>query len=74
MLHGGVNRALLSSALAGTRAFFGRIEQAPACINVLDIGADHAVVRAMNLSPSQWLHHRERQTTMEKLLAQYLRT
>ena len=74
VLHGGVNRALLSSALAGTRAFFGRIEQAPACINVLDIGADHAVVRAMNLSPSQWLHHRERQTTMEKLLAQYLRT
>ncbi|MDZ7858569.1 histidine phosphatase family protein [Sphaerotilus sp.] len=74
VLHGGVNRALLSSALAGTRAFFGRIEQAPACINVLDIGADHVVVRAMNLSPSQWLHHRERQTTMEKLLAQYLRT
>ncbi|WP_338415350.1 histidine phosphatase family protein [uncultured Sphaerotilus sp.] len=74
VLHGGVNRALLSSALAGTRAFFGRMEQAPACINVLDIGADHTVVRAMNLSPSQWLHHRERQTTMEKLLAQYLRT
>jgi broad specificity phosphatase PhoE len=74
VLHGGVNRALLSSALAGTRAFFGRMEQAPACINVLDIGADHAVVRAMNLSPSQWLNDRERQTTMEKLLAQYLRT
>lgn len=74
VLHGGVNRALLSSALAGTRAFFGRIEQAPACINVLDIGAGHAVVRAMNLSPTQWLNHRERQTTMEKLLAQYLRT
>jgi probable phosphoglycerate mutase len=50
------------------------MEQAPACINVLDIGADHAVVRAMNLSPSQWLNDRERQTTMEKLLAQYLRT
>lgn len=74
VLHGGVNRALLSSALAGTRAFFGRMEQAPACINVLDIGADHAVVRAMNLSPSQWLQDRERQTTMEKLLAQYLRS
>jgi probable phosphoglycerate mutase len=74
VLHGGVNRALLSSALAGSRAFFGRIEQAPACINVLDLGADHAVVRAMNLSPTQWLQHRERQTTMEKLLAQYLRT
>ncbi|WP_310461185.1 histidine phosphatase family protein [Sphaerotilus sp.] len=74
VLHGGVNRALLSSALAGTRAFFGRMEQAPACINVLDIGHDHAIIRAMNLSPTQWLNDRERQTTMEKLLAQYLRT
>lgn len=73
VLHGGVNRALLSSALAGTRAFFGRLEQAPACINVLDIGADHAVVRTLNLSPTQWLNDRERLTTMEKLLAQYLR-
>lgn len=74
VLHGGVNRALLSTAMAGQRAFFGRIEQQPACINVLDIGAgDEAVVRAVNLAPTQWLHERERHTTMEKLLAQYLR-
>jgi probable phosphoglycerate mutase len=31
------------------------------------------VVRATNLAPTQWLHERERYTTMEKLLAQYLR-
>ena len=31
------------------------------------------VVRATNLAPTQWLHERERLTTMEKLLAQYLR-
>jgi broad specificity phosphatase PhoE len=75
VLHGGVNRALLSTAMAGQRAFFGRIEQQPACINVLDIGAaDDVVVRAINLAPTQWLHERERYTTMEKLLAQYLRT
>lgn len=74
VLHGGVNRALLSTLLAGQRAFFGRLEQQPACINVLDVGPDdEAIVRAINLAPTQWLHERERYTTMEKLLAQYLR-
>ncbi|MFL6625328.1 MAG: histidine phosphatase family protein [Vitreoscilla sp.] len=73
VLHGGVNRALLGHALTGTRTFLGRLEQAPACINVLDIGAADIVVRGTNLAPTQWLHERERTTTMEKLLAQYLR-
>lgn len=73
VLHGGVNRALLSRALAGERAFFGRMEQAPACINVLEVGSNEAIVRAINLAPTQWLHERERYTTMEKLLAQYQR-
>src|SRR5882724_10863356 len=36
VLHGGVNRILVSHALAGGRAYFGNFEQAPACINVLD--------------------------------------
>jgi len=74
VLHGGVNRALLGRALTGGRAFLGRLEQSPACINVLDVGADAIVVRATNLAPTQWLHEKERMTTMEKLLAQYLRT
>jgi probable phosphoglycerate mutase len=73
VLHGGVNRALLGRALTGRRAFLGRLEQSPACINVLDIGADDVVVRGTNLAPTQWLHEREHHTTMEKLLAQYLR-
>jgi probable phosphoglycerate mutase len=73
VLHGGVNRALISRALAGQRAFFGRMEQSPACINIIDVGADDLVLRAVNLAPTQWLHERERHTTMEKLLAQYLR-
>lgn len=72
VLHGGVNRALLGRALTGGRAFLGAIEQAPACINVLDVGPP-TVVRAINLAPTQWLHERERLTTMEKLLAQYQR-
>lgn len=74
VLHGGVNRALLSHALAGERAFFGRLEQSPACINVLDVGGPHdVVVRAINLAPTQWLHEHEYLTTMEKLLAEYRR-
>lgn len=73
VLHGGVNRAVISRALAGRRAFFGRLEQAPACINVLDAAHDSLIVRAVNLSPTQWLHEHESLTTMEKLLAQYRR-
>ena len=73
VLHGGINRALLGHALTGGRTFLGRLEQSPACINVLDIGEGDVVVRATNLAPTQWLHERERHTTMEKLLAQYLR-
>src|SRR5436305_1505797 len=73
VLHGGVNRALLSRAMTGQRAFFGGLEQLPACINILDVADDHMVVRAVNLAPTQWLHQRESLTTMEKLLAQYRR-
>jgi len=75
VLHGGVNRALLGRAITGGRSLLGRLEQSPACINVLDVGDDPGdiVVRAINLAPTQWLHERERLTTMEKLLAQYLR-
>ena len=73
VLHGGVNRALLARALTGERAYFGRLEQLPACINIIDVGTDDLVLRAANLAPTQWLHQHESQTTMEKLLAQYLR-
>ena len=73
VLHGGINRALLGHALTGGRTFLGRLEQSPACINVLDVGRDDIVVRGTNLAPTQWLQERERFTTMEKLLAHYLR-
>lgn len=74
VLHGGVNRALLSRALAGGRAFFGRLEQSPACINIVDVGPNDMIVRATNLAPTQWLHAHERHTSMERLFAQYART
>ncbi|HVU77516.1 MAG TPA: histidine phosphatase family protein [Gaiellaceae bacterium] len=67
VLHGGVNRILLSHALAGGRAYFGRFEQAPACINVLDLGADGAwIVRTVNYIPYDPLHP-ARTTTMEHI-------
>jgi probable phosphoglycerate mutase len=71
VLHGGVNRAILSYALTGGRTFLGPIEQAPACINVLDIGDDW-IVRAMNVTPYDLVHARGRSTTMEELYEEYL--
>ena len=71
VLHGGVNRAILSYALTGERRFFGGLEQAPACINILDVGDDAWVVRAVNHAPYDALHASGRSTTMEALYAQY---
>jgi len=70
IFHGGVNRILLSHALAGGRAYFGGFEQAPACINVLDLGADGTwIVRTVNYIPYDPLHP-ARTTTMEHLWAE----
>jgi broad specificity phosphatase PhoE len=67
VFHGGINRILLSHALAGRRAYFGNFEQAPACINVLDLGDDgHWIVRTVNYIPYDPLHP-ARTTTMEHL-------
>ncbi|MFN2469151.1 MAG: histidine phosphatase family protein [Gaiellaceae bacterium] len=71
VLHGGVNRAVLSRALTGERRFLGGFEQAPACINVLDVGADW-IVRAVNYAPYDPVHARGRATTMEELYDEYL--
>ncbi|KXV14909.1 fructose-2,6-bisphosphatase [Caballeronia megalochromosomata] len=76
VLHGGVNRALLSHAItAGGRAFFGHLSQATGCINALDVGDKPAdwVVHAINHSPPSPLHADVRNTTMELLYAQFLR-
>ncbi len=59
VLHGGVNRAILSYALTGGRTFLGNLEQAPACINVLDVGvgaargADRQNERVSPVRPSE---------------------
>ena len=70
VLHGGVNRAILSYALTGERMFLGPFEQAPACVNVLDVGDDW-IVRAVNIAPYDLAHLAHRQTTMERYWAEY---
>jgi broad specificity phosphatase PhoE len=72
ILHGAVNRAILSFALTGERMFLGRFEQAPACVNVLDLGdGGEWIVRAVNVAPYDLLHVAHRQTTMERYWEQY---
>lgn len=70
VLHGGVNRAILSWALTGERIFLGHFEQAPGCVNVLDVG-DEWIVRAVNVAPTDLAHASTRLTTMEHYLQQY---
>jgi probable phosphoglycerate mutase len=74
VLHGGVNRAILGRALTGGRVFLGGFEQAPGCINVLDVDAEGAfVVRAVNHTPYDPVHAGAgRETTMEQLWREYL--
>jgi len=71
VLHGGVNRAILSYALTGGRAFLGNFEQSPGCINVLDVGGDDWVVQAVNTSPTDLAHRVGRLRTMEELWAEF---
>lgn len=75
VLHGGVNRAILSHALtAGGRTFFGHLAQATGCINALDVGASPRdwVLRTINYAPPSPLHRDVRNTTMEMLYAQFI--
>jgi len=73
VLHGGVNRAVLSYVITGQRLFLGNLEQAPGCINVMDVGdsATDWVVHTVNYAPLTPLHAHSRLTTMEEVLHQY---
>ncbi|HYC41478.1 MAG TPA: histidine phosphatase family protein [Noviherbaspirillum sp.] len=73
VLHGGVNRAILSYALTNQRLFLGNLAQTAGCINAIDVGEAHAdwVVRIVNYSPISELQGETRHTTMEVLLDQY---
>lgn len=73
VMHGGVNRAILSYALTGQRMFLGSLAQTAGCINVMDVGEDAMdwIVRVVNHSPLSELQDDHRSTTMETYLAQY---
>ena len=74
VLHGGVNRAILGYALTGDRTFLGAFEQAPACINILDVDpAGTFVVRTVAYTPYDPVSETTpRRTTMEQLWQEYL--
>lgn len=74
VLHGAVNRAILSRALTGERVFLGGFEQSPGCVNVLDVSSDAEwIVRAVNHRPYDPAHaSASRTTTMEQLWDEYL--
>lgn len=73
VLHGGVNRAILSYALTGQRLFLGNLAQTAGCINALDVGNEPQdwVARIINYSPPSVLQAESRSTTMEALFHQY---
>ena len=71
VLHGGVNRAIISWALTGERIYLGPFEQAAGCVNVLDVGASEWIVRAVNHSPLDPAHTATRLTVMERYWNQY---
>lgn len=73
--HGAVNRAILSYALLGERTFLGRFEQAPGCLNVLDVGGKSPpewIVRAVNVAPGDPAHSATRLTQMEQYWREYV--
>ena len=74
VLHGGVNRAILSYALSGgQRIFLGNLSQAAGCINALDVGAapHDWIVRFSNYAAPAPLQSATRSTTMEQLFQEY---
>jgi broad specificity phosphatase PhoE len=71
VLHGAVNRAILSHALTGGRLFLGNLEQAPGCLNILDVGEQDWVVRAVGITPLDLVHRSGRLRTMEELWVEF---
>jgi probable phosphoglycerate mutase len=66
--HGGVNRVILLEALGGDLTGLGRIEQDPACLNILDVQPDGSLlVRLMNHTCYDTAKAGLVETTMERL-------
>jgi broad specificity phosphatase PhoE len=74
VLHGGVNRGLLSWFLTGRAMFLGGLAQDTGCLNIIDVGSgpETSVVRVVNFCPIDTLQTGTRLSTMEHLLQKYL--
>lgn len=71
--HGGVNRVLLTLALGSGLPGFGRLEQDPACINVIDVDeAGNLLVRLVNFTPYNAAKIGIERTSMEEVFWEYL--
>lgn len=71
--HGGVNRVLLTSALDSGLAGFGRLEQDPACLNVIDVDEQgKPLVRLLNFTPYNAVKRGIELTSMEQVFLEYL--
>lgn len=46
--HGGVTRVIIADALGLDLGSIARIEQSPACLNIIDFSADDAILRLLN--------------------------
>lgn len=75
VLHGGVNRGLLSWFLTGQPVFLGGLAQDPGCLNIVDVGPEPAtsIVRVVNFCAFDTLRTASRLSTMEHLLGQYMK-
>ncbi len=75
VLHGGVNRGILSWFLTGQPVFLGGLAQDPGCLNVIDVGDSPAtsIVRVVNFCPIDTLQTGSRLSSMEHLLGQYMK-
>jgi probable phosphoglycerate mutase len=73
VLHGGVNRCILSWALGGPGSqVYAQFEQSAACINIVDGEPGDFVLRAVNLTVADPVHLGRRITSIEAILEQYL--
>lgn len=73
VLHGAVNRAILSYALTGERVFLGHLEQSTAGISIIDLDPTVAV-RATNITPYDLPHAETRSSAIELMLEEYRNT
>lgn len=74
VLHALVNNAILSKALTGDTAYYGRFDQGAGCLAIIDVGADFtdAVVKAVNVCPNP-SPYGSRLMTLEGVLVQALK-